>query len=228
MRTVIIGDVHGCDKALCALLEKIKALEADRLILLGDLFDRGPESWEVFRTVRALAAQLGDRFTLLKGNHEDYLLAPKLSLFQRMIWDRVGRGTTDKSFKAHGEKMEDAAAWLRENCKLFYRDEEIQCVHAGLLMDPIEVNDTDTLLHDHDIVLRNVYKGRLTIVGHIALKEPTYFAGDGETTETLPCGEWHVLPETGIICIDTGCGKGGALTGMIVQDGRYRMENVNE
>ncbi len=224
MRTIIIGDIHGCDKALHAILEKTQPGPDDRLILLGDLFDRGPESWEVFQTVKALAETFGQRFALLKGNHEDYLFQPKLSFFQRMAWDRVGRGATVASFKAHGERMEDAAPWLKEHCRLFYRNEAIQCVHAGLMVDPIEVNDTQTMIHDHDVVLRNRYTGPLTVVGHIALEAPTYFAGDGKTMEKLPYNICLSLPARGIICIDTGCGKGSKLTAMIVEDGKYRLE----
>ena len=94
MRTIVIGDVHGCAGALKALIGKVKPEKEDRLILLGDLFDRGPESWEVFETVKALEKSLGERFVLLLGNHEDYLLAEKLTLRQKMIWDKVGRGAT--------------------------------------------------------------------------------------------------------------------------------------
>lgn len=188
------------------------------MIFLGDLFDRGPESWEVFQTVKRMEQELGERFVLLRGNHEDYLLQEKLTKRQRQIWEMVGRGATVNSFREHGERMEDAAPWIREHCRMFYRDEEIQCVHAGLLMEPIEVNDTETLIHDHAIVMRNVYKGPLTVVGHIALEKPTWFAGDRETTKELKYGEWMQLPEKGIICIDTGCGKGGALSAMIIQN----------
>ena len=63
-RTIIIGDIHGCNGEFCALLEQVSVGEEDRLILLGDLFDRGSESREVFRTVRGLAEDLGDRFVL--------------------------------------------------------------------------------------------------------------------------------------------------------------------
>ncbi len=227
MRTMIVGDVHGCNKALCTLLEKLNPEEEDRLILLGDLFDRGEESWEVFRTVRKLAEEFGDRFVLLRGNHEDYLLKEKLTLKERLVWDRVGRGATVESFRAHGERMEDAAPWIREHCRTFYRDGEIQCVHAGLLVDPIEVNDLQTIIHDHGIVLRNCYGGPLTVVGHIALETPTWFAGDGETTEELPYGEWRPLPEKGMICIDTGCGKGGRLSAMIIRDSQFTMEGTD-
>ena len=224
MRTIIIGDIHGWDKAFHAILDITQLRPDDRLVLLGDLFDRGPESWEVFQAVKTLADSFGQRFTLLRGNHEDYLLQPKLSFLQRLMWDRVGRGATVASFKAHGERMEDTAPWLQEHCQLFYRDAVIQCVHAGLMIDPIEVNDTQTMIHDHDVVLRNRYTGPLTVVGHIALDTPTYFVGDGKTMEKLPYGTWSPLPTHGIICIDTGCGKGGKLTVMIVEDKHYRLE----
>ena len=124
--------------------------------------------------------------------------------------------------------MEGAAPWLREHCKLFIRGEGFQCVHAGLMVDPIEANDNQTLVHDHTIVLMNGYQGPFTVIGHIALDQPTWFAGDGETAEELAYIEWNPLPTRGTICIDTGCGKGGRLTAMVIEDGengrRFRLE----
>ena len=54
----------------------------------------------------------------------------------------------------------------------------------------------------------------------------TWFKGDGETKELLPPGEWLPLPKQGIICIDTGCGKGGRLTAMIIAGNQFRLESV--
>ena len=226
MRNIIIGDIHGCSQAFHALLKKVKLVGDDRLILLGDLFDRGPDSFEVFRTVRQLAGTMEEDFVLLRGNHEDYLLNPKLTLMQRFVWERVGRGTTVASFKAHGDRMENAIPWLDQRCQMYYQGEGFQCVHAGILVDPIEANDPQTMIHDHNVVKKNRYAGPLTITGHIALQEPTYFAGDEKTTETLAYGETLPLPETGVICIDTGCGKGGRLTAMIIENDQYRLESV--
>ena len=228
MRNIIIGDIHGCSQAFHALLKKVKLVGDDRLILLGDLFDRGPDSFEVFRTVRQLADTMEEDFVLLRGNHEDYLLNPKLTLMQRFVWERVGRGTTVASFKAHGDRMENAIPWLDQRCQMYYQGDGFQCVHAGLLVDPIEANDPQTMIHDHNVVKKNRYAGPLTVTGHIALQEPTYFAGDEKTTETLAYGELLPLPETGVICIDTGCGKGGRLTAMIIKEREYHLESVPE
>ncbi len=233
MSTIIIGDIHGCARALSRMLEKLDpSPRRDRLIFLGDLFDRGSESWEVWREVRSLADIFGDKFTLLRGNHEDYLLSEKLTFSQKRMWDRVGRQATIRSFKAHGHQMEETIPWLKEKCRDFYRDEVIQCVHAGLKTEPIEVNDTQTLFHDHDITEQNRYAGRLTVTGHISLSAPTWFLGDGKTAEKLPVREERSLPEKGIICIDTGCGKGGRLTAMsvdVTEEGAvYRLDSVSE
>ena len=226
MKTIIIGDIHGCDQMLHALLDKVKLGPEDRLILLGDLFVRGTESWEVYQSVQKLDESMGERFVLLKGNHDDYLLTENLSFSERLMWDRVGRRATIKSFKQHGCQMEEARPFLQTKCQIFWQGENVQAVHAGIKVNPIENNDLYTLVHDHDVVLQNKYSGPLTVVGHIAIDFPTRFKGDGKTTELLPPGEWIPLPKQGIICIDTGCGKGGKLTGMIIEEDRFRLECV--
>lgn len=219
LKTFVIGDIHGCDAQLNSILNKLRPdPETDRLILLGDLFDRGPESWEVFQTVQDLAEDFGDRFILLRGNHEDYLLSDKLSFMENLVWVRVGKNDTVKSFKRHGEKMDVAIPWIKEHAQLFYKDEKFQCVHAGIKIEPIEANDKYTLVHDHSVVVQNKYSGFLTITGHIALESPYWFAGDGRTAEALQYGRRRHLPGHGVICIDTGCGKEGKLTAMVIDE----------
>lgn len=74
MKTIIIGDIHGCFTEFTELLEKCEIGSEDRLILLGDLMDRGPKSREVFEKVCELKESMGDRFYLVRGNHEEMLL----------------------------------------------------------------------------------------------------------------------------------------------------------
>lgn len=229
MRTIIIGDIHGCSKALQALLECVKPEEGkDRLVFLGDLFDRGPDSYQVFQIMQSLAERWGEGFILLLGNHEDYLLQPRLTKKQRRIWEQVGRQTTVSSFEKSGARMEDSIPWVKEHTCLFWKTDLFQCVHAGIMVDPPEVNDLETLVHSHETVLMNRYAGPLTITGHIALERATWFAGDGETTEELQENETLQLPETGVICIDTGCGKGGRLTAMVIEENRFTLQSVQE
>ena len=72
MALYLIGDVQGCDTALGRLLDEIAfSPSRDRLVLLGDLVNRGPESLAVLRRLIALD---GAAHSLL-GNHDLHLLA---------------------------------------------------------------------------------------------------------------------------------------------------------
>lgn len=65
MRTIFIGDIHGCLEEFEELLGKVSLSSGDDLILLGDLMDRGPDPLGVIR----LARKVGARSVL--GNHDE-------------------------------------------------------------------------------------------------------------------------------------------------------------
>ena len=67
-RLIAIGDIHGCPREFEELLDKLELTKHDRVILLGDLVNRGPDSARVIALARAHA-----RLALL-GNHELRLL----------------------------------------------------------------------------------------------------------------------------------------------------------
>jgi serine/threonine protein phosphatase 1 len=78
-RTYAIGDVHGCVDLLIALLEAIRAAHpADRackLMFVGDLIDRGPDSAKAVAMVQALGASTPPgAVDCLRGNHEQMMI----------------------------------------------------------------------------------------------------------------------------------------------------------
>jgi len=67
-RLIAIGDIHGCHQEFADLLARLELTRDDRLILLGDLVNRGPDSSKVIQLARE------NRAVALLGNHELRLL----------------------------------------------------------------------------------------------------------------------------------------------------------
>jgi diadenosine tetraphosphatase ApaH/serine/threonine PP2A family protein phosphatase len=69
-RTIFIGDVHGCLGELEALVGRLNLDLGDRLIFVGDLVDKGPDSLGVLRFVRVLT-ETYEGSVVVSGNHEE-------------------------------------------------------------------------------------------------------------------------------------------------------------
>src|SRR5262245_58888607 len=78
-RTYAIGDVHGCADLALLLLDRICRSHPEgssaKLIFLGDLIHRGPNSAEVVAIVRAFQdLALAGAVECLMGNHEQMMI----------------------------------------------------------------------------------------------------------------------------------------------------------
>ena len=227
MRTIIVGDIHGCYGEFISLLKKLGyKSRKDRLILLGDLMDRGPRSYEMLQWAIHWKEKYPDTFFLIRGNHEQMLVEQSKALDTRMIWRVVGKGASLKSFRLHRDRMTDYIPWILENMPVYHTDEGFRCVHASIEQEDLEENSLGILVKDHSQARKNLYGGKITIIGHTPLPEPVHYDGNGGPGKDLPYHIWQPLPEQGTICIDTGCVFGGRLTAMIVKDGMYKLESV--
>ena len=141
-----IGDVHGELERLEALLVHIRedarfnGVE-HRIIFLGDLIDRGPDSRGVVDRARALCA--ADEAWAVKGNHEELMLHAydKRESVGIYFWAENGGDETISSYMmANGvrDDWRDAVdkqhiAWLR-SLPAIIRDEArgLVFVHGGI------------------------------------------------------------------------------------------------
>ena len=116
-RLICIGDVHGHLDELNALLLQVQVRSGDRLVFLGDMVDRGPDSPGVIRRVRGLLHTFPGSTALL-GNHESQLV----QLAKRPDCDGWIRDITDEEFR-----------WVT-NLPVFTRDPDrnFLMVHGGL------------------------------------------------------------------------------------------------
>ncbi|MBL8533295.1 MAG: symmetrical bis(5'-nucleosyl)-tetraphosphatase [Betaproteobacteria bacterium] len=122
MSTFVVGDLQGCLDPLVRLLDHCGFDAArDRLWCVGDLVNRGPDSLGILRFVRGL----GDRATVVLGNHDLHLLvaggghAP------------LHRGDTFQDVLAAPDR-DELLDWLRHR-PLFHVEGPWALVHAGLL-----------------------------------------------------------------------------------------------
>ena len=122
MATYAIGDIQGCYEALIELLDMTGFNStSDRLWLVGDLVNRGPQSLEVLRYVK----NLGDAATVVLGNHDLHLI---------MRADGHSRTSSEDTLDAvlTAPDCSELIQWLRQ-CPLFHREDDHVMVHAGLL-----------------------------------------------------------------------------------------------
>ena len=81
-RIIAIGDIHGCHQEFTELLERLELTKDDRLILVGDLINRGPDSCKVLDLARQ------HRAISLLGNHELRLLNYRKNKTPAAVIDR--------------------------------------------------------------------------------------------------------------------------------------------
>jgi bis(5'-nucleosyl)-tetraphosphatase (symmetrical) len=124
MAIYAVGDVQGCHAELVRLLEDIRFdAAADRLWLVGDLVNRGPDSLAVLRLVKSL----GDSAITVLGNHDLHLLAVAEGAAELHHSD-----TLDEILNAPDRA--ELLTWLRHQ-RLLHAENGYVLVHAGLLPD---------------------------------------------------------------------------------------------
>jgi bis(5'-nucleosyl)-tetraphosphatase (symmetrical) len=117
-----IGDLQGCHDEFRDLLDLIEFdIRKDRLWLVGDLVNRGPDSLGVLRAVIAL----GDAAVSVLGNHDFHLLTVAAGHRKAHKGDTLGP-------ILDAPDCDELLAWLRRR-PLVVRQDDLLLVHAGLL-----------------------------------------------------------------------------------------------
>lgn len=156
MATYAIGDIQGCFRTLHRLLGRIQYDPGqDRLWLVGDLVNRGPQSLEVLRWVRAQ----GDRVTAVLGNHDLHLLG-------RAFGTRGAKRSDTLDAVLEAPDCQDLIEWLRRR-PLLHEEGPFVLVHAGLL-PAWTLDEARQLAREAEAALRGPEPARLleTLAGN--------------------------------------------------------------
>jgi serine/threonine protein phosphatase 1 len=134
MRTLAIGDIHGCLRALETLLDMVQPEADDLLITLGDYTDRGPNSRGVIDRLIELGRRC--RLVCLRGNHDEMMLDARADPIAVRTWLPFGGRQTLASYASNGAPGEvvdvPEAHWdFLENTKAFHETATHFFVHAN-------------------------------------------------------------------------------------------------
>ncbi|WP_261568380.1 polynucleotide kinase-phosphatase [Frankia gtarii] len=217
----VIGDIHGCRAELETLLARlgytlrrdeagraVGAHRADRrVIFVGDLVDRGPDTPGVLRLVMGMVAA-GEAFCV-PGNHENKLLK---ALRGRDV--RIGHGlaeslaqlaTEPAPFRAEVERFLDGliSHYVLDGGRLVVAHaglpERYQGRASGRVRELCLYGETTGESDEYGLPVRHPwareYRGKATVLyGHTPVPTP----------------EWV----NNTLCVDTGCVFGGSLSAL--------------
>ncbi|MDR1758893.1 MAG: metallophosphoesterase, partial [Fibrobacter sp.] len=167
-----IGDIHGHQEALDALLKKLgyekrggAYRHAERTaVFLGDYIDRGPQAREVVQTVRAMV-EAGSAQAIL-GNHEFNALCFWLKkegggyLREHTINKILMHTETMRSYRNRRDEFQEMLEWFR-TLPLYLETETFRALHACWDSRCIEIlrRENITSLKDETLIRRAATEG---------------------------------------------------------------------
>jgi predicted phosphodiesterase len=205
-RTIFIGDVHGCPDELDALLVECGWQSGDRVVLVGDLVAKGPDSAGVVQRARERG------MLAVKGNHDAHVLR----------W-HAGRMPEHKKPKPEHQRVLETLSstdWsFLQSLPLYLRFPEyhVLVVHGGVVPGvPLNEQKPELLLN-----LRSITpKGK-----------PSKKMGDGVPWASLWQGPERIIfghdalrglqQHPHAIGLDSGCVYGGQLTAYVLPEARF-------
>lgn len=207
MRTLAIGDIHGCLTALETLLDFAEVSDDDLLITLGDYVDRGPDSRGVLDFLISLWWQ--EKLVAIRGNHDLMMCDARDKHSSFHVWLALGGEATLHSYGGNFDGVpQQHWDFLEHGLVNYYESKTHIFVHAGLWPDvPLDEQPEFVLLFERFHSPPPHESGKIMICGHTNQKSG------------LPKNKGHA------VCIDTRAYGGGWLSCLDVENGHIWQAN---
>lgn len=120
-KTYIIGDIHGCINSFESLISQISIGKSDKIILVGDYINKGPDSCGVLLKIFDLIEK-GIDIIPLRGNHEEMAIE---IYNEKKYW-------SIPQFSELNKSDQDKIKLLMTNLPVYCKLNNDIVVHAGL------------------------------------------------------------------------------------------------
>lgn len=225
MKKYAIGDIHGCYDKLISCLRAVNFdYENDLLIQLGDIVDRGPDTYKCVEELLKIKNLIA-----IQGNHDECWLNSILSkqIENGQLW-KFGALQTYQSYLDVGIKPEVHLDFFKKQVKYYIDEKNRYFVHGGFNRHyPInEQLDETVYTWDRDLFLQAMSYENMN---EEARKYP--FKINGKPSEVFighsPTNQWDITTPINVCNIwnlDTGAGKweNGLLTIMNIETKEYK------
>lgn len=219
----ILSDIHGMYSHFTSILEKFNP-QNHNLVVLGDLIDRGINSFEVVTACMNLQKAYPNQVLILKGNHEDmflnFLKEPTVEIgdwyFNNGGYETCMSFLNDEYVKIQSyEKIAESILSKRKeevqflkNLPLYHETDHIIFVHAGvnLRIEDWKNGSEKDFLWSRDMKYSKNTTSKKIVFGHTPTRTLHQNASDGV---------WLSLDKT-MIGIDGAAAFNGQLNTIIM------------
>lgn len=207
MRTLVIGDIHGCLRPFESLLREVDPNRDDLVITLGDYIDRGPDSRGVLDSLIALRQRC--KLITIKGNHDLMMLAAREDIQHYHEWLRCGGKQTLDSYRTNLNFHTFAEVipvnhwrFLNDDCAPYHETDTHFFVHANVAPNVPLAEQPDYMLYWEmlDAASSTPHEsGKRMICGH-----STQRSGRPLVLDHAICIDTWVYGDGWLTCLDVG------------------------
>lgn len=206
MAHYVMADLHGEGERFRGMLEKIRFSPEDRLYILGDVVDRGPDGIDLLETIMN-----NPNMTLLLGNHEYMMLqyfSPEATEIDHRRWNKNGNAPTLDAFRKRSPgEQERLLAFLKArptHLELTVAEKRFYLIH-GFPGDNVH----DEVWNRPEVDTPNPIPDCQLIIGHTPVLELTVAEErqDDFLRDLESRGEHlHIFYAPGYLDVDCCCG----------------------
>jgi predicted phosphodiesterase len=199
MKIAVLADIHANFEALQTVAAHIEAWRPARVVVAGDIVNRGPRSPECLNFVLEKAQT--DDWLIVRGNHEDYVISVTREKHTHSDIDRVFLQAIYWTEQQLREQVDTLAAFPDQQSLYLFDRDEVRITHGSMcgIRDGIYPGTEDEELrekiapppavlcvgHTHRPLVRQIDETLVVNVGAVGLPF------DGDTRAAYGQLEWR-------------------------------------